>query len=109
MVNLNLVGVDHDGRHVTVLGKQPATLSIMWLDIYYTETTDSSYLSPTTEQSRHLLVLKTTWTGGPKPANSEARVSLTSLSVFTLNVCRVEVSCINLLCSMVREVSDRNL
>ena len=28
VVNLNLVGVDHDGRHVTVLGKQPATMSL---------------------------------------------------------------------------------
>ena len=70
---------------------------------------DCFYLSPTTEQSRHLLVLKTTCTGGPNPTNSEARVSFTSVSVFTLKVCLVEGSCINLLWSRVRELSDKNL
>ena len=81
----------------------------MLIEIYWSKTRDWSHLSPTTEQSRHLLVLKITCTGGPSPASSEARVSLTSLSVLTLNVRLVLVSCINLLCSTEREESDRNL
>ena len=110
MVNFHrIVKVDHSRPHVTVLCEQSAALRILLINIYWSETTAACYLSPTIEQSRHLLVLNTTCTGGPNWANSEVRVSLTSLSVFTLNVRLVEISCISLLCSAVREESDKNL
>ena len=43
MVNLHLVGVDHDGRHVAVLDKQSPRL---WVDIDFTKPPDWCQVLP---------------------------------------------------------------
>ena len=69
----------------------------------------SKRLSPTTEQSRHLWMLKTTWTGGPIWSRNSFSVSLTSSSDLTLNILRDVSSLRTPLCAGLRVGSVRNL